>query len=217
MVAIGSVVAWRSWPANPQSLFDQAMAVYPTDLAETEWLLRKAIKASDGQHVDAAALLGCALARRGDWQGVSRQLEEINLNRARPDLLTELGELAMSADESDLAIKMFTVSASRSGPQQSQSLVMLVLLHRSARRATDALQCAEQLTQLEPGDDRWWRMLAQLHQQQGDEVREAETFRRALQQPLPPQHARAIRHRLFETLVHLGDAPAARLALEQLE
>lgn len=209
-------VRWRL-PADPRQQFAQASAAYPTDLARTEMLLRKAIQASDEPPADAAVLLGCALARRGAWQQVSRQLATADLNRARPELLAELGDLAMSAGQPDLAIQVFTASAGQSGIQQAQSLFMLVLLHRSAGHLPDALRCAEQLTQVEPEDVRWWRLLAQLYSQQDDEAQEVATFQRALQQPLPARDARAIRHKLLELLIHLGDAPAARLVLDQLE
>lgn len=217
-LAVSAVVISQSWmPLDPRQQFEQAMAAYPNDLARAEGILRKAVNATDARRNDAAVLLGCVLARRGAWDQVAGQLASADLNGARPDLLNELGDLAMAAERSDLAIKVFTSSAGRSGSHQPHSLFMLVLVHRSAGHAQDALQCAEQLTNIEPADVRWWRLVGSLHSQQGDEVQEVETYRRALGQQLPPRDARALRHKLFEQLVHLGDAPAARLVLEELE
>jgi Flp pilus assembly protein TadD len=210
-------VGWRmSTGLDARVLFELAEEAYAADPARSESLARQAIEARGGRFADAELLLCCGLARRNAWPQVATTLAPIELAECGSDLLLELGRIAVAGKQTETALTVLQQARDRSGSQQVEALILLAGLFQTTGQFGEMIGIFEELTRVAPDDPRWWSQLARAYESL-DDPRAVDVYRDAIKQQLPQDRSLAMRYKLIERLIFLGEAAGAGIELEQLE
>lgn len=212
-----SVCAWVFFRPSPEDVYFQAKSEYLQAPDRARPLLLRAIDAAGGRFPDAELLLCCTLARQDKWQDVPARVQAIDIAACDTELLVEFGRLSFESRHAELAEIALEQVARSDNPQAEYALQMLVAIFHEQQRTDDVLRCAELLVSRAPTRVQNWSQLAAFYEALDQQPDVIDTYRRALQSGVSVVDTLELRHELIEQLILLGDAPEARLELEQLE
>lgn len=223
VTAVLASVFWKgltppSARLDSDQLLDQALVTVNENPAEAERLLRESIDLSAGQSDgDARLALATVCAGSERWDEGVQLFQQVQLRDCRTDLLMAFGRQAMNLGQLEMAQKVFAVVGDRDEPAAIEESLELQLRYFQSRRDSEkAVEIAQELVELNPGNPlRWWALFGILKAKKATPWI-IETLRNALKEDLPPRDLLEFRHQLIEALLYSGDVAAGRIEIERL-
>ena len=219
LVGLAGVVGWLLWPANPQSLLNEARrALSQSGLEQSSSrrtelnrqaavLLRRYVARRGPQRTTAQLLLSAALASAGDGVQSVREFPVDQLESISQKELLAAAVLLIQGGQLSLAEQALREALTRS-EDRDRTLRVAAGLYDELGREDDVLTCCKELTGLVPDDFRPWLTMGTIYEEKGLTDFARESFMHATR--LSPAESDVASMKMIRSTIAAGDTEEAR-------